>query len=86
MALLKKLHLVAAKADMVEKSPESIPSEIDKVIVCLSESECEEFFERTAIMGFDGGLSKEEAERQALERILEKRGDFNGTKNIVGVF
>jgi len=79
MALLKKLNLAPAKADMVKQSSESIPSEIDKVIVVLSEAEREEYEERAAIMEFDGGLSREEAERQGLERILEKRGNYHGT-------
>ena len=49
MALLKKLNLAPAKADMVKQSSESIPSEIDKVIVVLSEAEREEYEERAAI-------------------------------------
>ena len=86
MALLKKLNLAPAKADMVKQSSESIPSEIDKVIVVLSEAEREEYEERAAIMEYDGGLSRAEAERQALERILAKRGNLNGTKNRFGFF
>lgn len=39
----------------------------------LEESELEEFKERAAIMEFNGNMSREEAEKLALERILYKR-------------
>ena len=54
------------------------------ILSTLSADECDEYEERAAIMEFDGGLSRVEAERQALERILAKRGNLNGseTQNI----
>lgn len=39
----------------------------------LSPSQQEDFEERSAIMEFDAGLSREEAEREALRIILTKR-------------
>jgi hypothetical protein len=47
----------------------------------LSESEHEEYEERAAIMEFDGGLSREEAERQAIEGILAKKGEGKNERN-----
>jgi hypothetical protein len=44
------------------------------ILSTLSEAERDDFEERAAIMEYDGGLSREEAERQAMLRILEKRG------------
>lgn len=40
------------------------------ILSTLSESERTYFEERAAIMEYDGGLSREEAEKRALERIL----------------
>ena len=39
----------------------------------FTEDEKEELEERAAIMEFHGGLTRKEAERAALRRILEKR-------------
>jgi hypothetical protein len=47
------------------------------ILPTLSVSEREEYEERVAIMEYDGGLSREEAERLALERILKKTGDLS---------
>ena len=41
----------------------------------MTPSEREEFEERAAIMEFDGGLSREDAEREALECMRQKRKD-----------
>jgi hypothetical protein len=48
-------------------------SQMQKTIHSLSEYEREEFEERSAIMEFAGGLSREEAEWQALLMTIEKR-------------
>lgn len=69
---LKKLNWTPAKADMIEQSPESIPFEA-KTIDELSKAEREEYEERAAIMEYDGGLPKAEAERQALEIVRRQR-------------
>lgn len=53
---LKKLNWTPAKTDMIEQPPENIPSEVDKVIASLSESELEAYEERAPIMECDGGL------------------------------
>lgn len=55
----------------------------DDILSFLSESERDEYEERAAIMEYDGGLLRAEAERLALERIFEKRGNYH---DIVGVF
>ena len=39
-----------------------------------------EFEERAAILEFDGGLSREDADRRALEEILERMGRLNVQK------
>lgn len=39
----------------------------------LTEDERDEFEERAAIYEFDGGMSRERAEKLALERVLAKR-------------
>ena len=39
----------------------------------LTDEEQEDFKERAAIMEFEGNMPRGEAERRALERILEKR-------------
>jgi len=48
-------------------------SQMHKAIYSLNEYEREEFEERSAIMEFAGGLSREEAEWQALQMTIEKR-------------
>ena len=48
----------------------------DDAFASLSDDERMEYEERSAIMESDGGLSREEAERQALERILERKEFF----------
>ena len=45
-----------------------------EALASLSDDERMEYEERAAIMEFDGELSREEAERRAFERILERRG------------
>ena len=50
------------------------PSTNRDELASLSEAEREEYEERVAIMEYDGGLSREEAERQALE-IIKERGN-----------
>jgi hypothetical protein len=42
----------------------------------LSDDERMEYEERAAIMEYDGGLTRVEAERRALERILERKEFF----------
>jgi len=54
--------LKISKTEAVKKSSE------------VEAAEREEYEERAAIMEFDGGLSRVEAERQAFERILARRG------------
>lgn len=49
------------------------------ILSTLSDDERMEYEERAAIMEYDGGLSREEAERRAMLRILTKRGNLNGT-------
>ena len=39
----------------------------------------EEFEERAAIMQYDGGLSRSEAERQARELLKKQKGLFDGS-------
>lgn len=65
MALLKKLNLSPAKTS------ERILFE--KALASLSDDEDEEWDERAAIMESHGNKSREEAERFALEIILERR-------------
>ena len=65
---LKKLNWAPAKADIVKQSSEIISPEINEAIASLSESERADYEERA------------EAERRALERILAKRGNLNGTE------
>ena len=48
-------------------------SQMHKTIYALNEYEREEFEERSAIMEFTGGLSREEAEWLALQMTIEKR-------------
>ncbi len=43
-----------------------------EALASLSDAEREEYEERAAIMEYDGGLPRAEAERMALERILAK--------------
>ena len=45
---------------------------IQSALASLSKKEREEYEERAAIMEYDGGLPRAEAERMALERILAK--------------
>lgn len=45
----------------------------DDILSFLSEAERDEFEERAAIMEYDGELSREEAERLALEIIQRRR-------------
>ena len=45
----------------------------NNILSTLSEYKRMEFEERAAIMEYDGGLSKTEAERRALEIILDWR-------------
>lgn len=49
--------------------------------VRLTPPEREHFEERAAIMEFDGGLSREEAEREALAAVLATREDGSGGGN-----
>ena len=43
---------------------------LDELIAGLSDEERTEFEERAGILEYDGGLTKAEAERQALDEIL----------------
>ena len=51
----------------------------NNILSTLSEYKRMEFEERAAIMEYDGGLSKTEAERRALEIILERREYYEKT-------
>jgi len=43
----------------------------------MDEEEVEDFIERAAIMEYDGGLLREEAEREAYKIIERKRNEDN---------
>ena len=68
---LKKLIWAPAKADIVKQSSEIISPEINEAIASLSESERADYEERAAIMEYDGGLARAEAERRALEIVTK---------------
>jgi hypothetical protein len=53
------------------------PKVANLAINSLSECEFADFQERAAILEFDAGLTRDEAERQALAMVLEKRPDPN---------
>jgi glycerol-3-phosphate responsive antiterminator len=55
----------SARTDEITK----VPNWLDK----LSDSEKEIFVERAAIMEFDGGLEREQAELEAIKRIIKER-------------
>ncbi len=42
----------------------------------LTENECEYFEERAAIMEYDGGVGREEAENNAYLELLQKRRQY----------
>ncbi len=42
----------------------------------ISEAEREHFEERAAIMEYEAGLPREEAEKRALESVIRCRGEF----------
>lgn len=44
-----------------------------EALASLTEDERIDFEERTAIMEYDGGLSRDEAEKRGLERVLNRR-------------
>jgi Trp operon repressor len=46
------------------------------ILSMLSDDERMDFEERAGIMEYDGGLTRVEAERRALERILERKEFF----------
>lgn len=46
----------------------------------VSEDSREWFEERAAIMEFDGGLSRQEAERLALAGLQQRRAGFSGNR------
>ncbi len=53
---------------------ETMPlKEKSEVIETLNLTEKDEYEERAAIMEYDGGLSREEAERLALEAVMGRR-------------
>jgi hypothetical protein len=58
------------------KAKAAMSDYINSVIKTLSKSEKENFSERAAIMEYDGGLSHEEAEAEALDIITRKRPFF----------
>jgi len=72
MALLKKLNWAPAKIS------EHIL--LEKAIASLSDSEREDFEERVAIMEYDGCMSREKAERLALECVLNRREEIRKEK------
>lgn len=47
----------------------------DQELSQLTEDELELWEERAAIMEYDGGLSREEAEREAFDDIVMRRND-----------
>ncbi len=52
---------------------QALLSQIHTVVNFLNRNELEEFEERSAIMEFEGGLSREEADWRALRIIIENR-------------
>ncbi len=48
-------------------------NELNEISPALTDDELEEYEERATIMEFDGNMPRKEAERKALDRILEKR-------------
>lgn len=49
------------------------PTQTEKALALLSEAEREEYKERAAIMEYDGGLPRSEAERLALSIVVKRR-------------
>lgn len=56
-----------------ENYEQSLLKQIHNVTRSLDKREWEDFEERSAIMEFEGGLSREEADWRALRIILENR-------------
>ena len=52
---------------------QSLLTQIHSVVNSLSKVETEDFEERSAIMEYEGGLSREEADWRSLRIILENR-------------
>ena len=48
-------------------------NELNEISPALTDDELEEYEERAAIMEYCGNMPRKEAERKALDRILEKR-------------
>jgi len=66
------------KTEFLNQSSE-IESPAISDVESLSDDERTFFFERAAIMEYDGGMSREEAEKQALEIVMHLRAANDGT-------
>lgn len=74
LGLTTNVERLQQQLDKLESpAPATFTVDISK----LSESERDEFEERAAIMECDAGLSRAEAEKQALEIILERRQHYD---------
>lgn len=71
-----KMALKNLKRPKIEVEAKATPN-LFEALASLSEDEQMDFEERAGIMEYDGGLSRAEAERGALEIILKERGDLS---------